>query len=116
MVDKTKRLERVENPESDTEERQDAADYIEEMWPASLTAIADAAGYSRQHIVNVIESHFREVDGEPEKPEEPEPEPVEHRKNGHTEICIKIPNGTDSIEEHVEAWLRGFRTARELKA
>lgn len=45
-----------------TPDRDEAAQWITEMWPASLSNIADASGYSRQHISNTLKLYFREVD------------------------------------------------------
>lgn len=54
-------IERKENiPKKDqTDDRDEAADAIERMWPATLTEIAEETGYSRQHIRNTLDVYYR---------------------------------------------------------
>lgn len=58
-------LERVDVPPSErTEARDDAAEYIEEMWPTTLTEIAEESGYSRQHVKNTLSRYFKPAEEE----------------------------------------------------
>lgn len=41
-----------------TPARDEAAAYIEDMWPAHLQDIAAEAGYSREHIRNTLDAYF----------------------------------------------------------
>lgn len=53
-------LERVDPPdEQRTDARDEAADWIEDMWPATLSDIAEESGFSRQHIRNTLDTYFR---------------------------------------------------------
>lgn len=45
-----------------TDGRDKAAEVIEDMWPSSLSDIADATEYSRQHIANTLEAYFEPAD------------------------------------------------------
>lgn len=49
------------DPSDRTDARDEAADAIVELWPAHLTEIAEASGYSRQHVKNTLETYF-EID------------------------------------------------------
>lgn len=97
-----KALERIDNPEPDTDERQQAADVIEDMWPAHVNDIADATEFSHGHIRNVLESHYRYVD--PDRPEEP----IKDR-----EITITVPKGVSDPLDYAEGWINAHRDTAE---
>lgn len=60
-------IERVPVEESRrTPDKAEAAEWIENMWPATLSEIAEASGYSRQHIKNTLVDYFRIADAESE--------------------------------------------------
>lgn len=44
--------------EDRTDDRDDAANYIEDMWPATLSEISDESGYSISHIHNTLNLYF----------------------------------------------------------
>lgn len=92
-------IERVENPDPDTEERRDAAETIAELWDtdATFTDIADESGYSRQHIVNTLHSHFRIVDHD-------------NGAKATDELVIQIPCDVDR-ESYVRGVFEGYMKA-----
>ena len=77
-----------------TEKKDEAADVIEELWPAPKTEIADVAGCSRTHIDNVLEDYFEEIQ---------HPGVRTSDGNGRPEVRIEIP---DDAEE--DSYLRGY--------
>ena len=97
QVDREKDLERVEDPEPDTEERRAAAKIIEREWPkdTTLTEMAHMSDYSRQHFVNTIHSHFRYV----------EPEPEEVFEDDET---VEVPKAILDNPQAREAFIRGY--------
>lgn len=56
------RRKKVIDNDERTRDRDKAADLIEEMWPASLSEIAEESEYSRQHIANTLEYYFEPGD------------------------------------------------------
>lgn len=99
--DKSADIERKDPVPDDarTPERDDAADYIEEMWPADLIEIADAAGYSRQHIRNTLDLYFNYKKSVP--------------TGGDTlDIEIPIPDGVDG-KSYARGYLAGRLDERE---
>jgi len=61
-------IQRVPVPKHDqTDDRDEAARWIEQEWPASLSAIAERSGYSRQHISNTLRTYFEPADEEAEQ-------------------------------------------------
>jgi hypothetical protein len=100
QINRDAKLERVENPEPDTEERREAAETIDALWrtDATLTDMAEESGFSRQHIVNVLDSHFMLIE-----PEETQEETIE------------VPRSVLDDPEKREAWLRGYETGYSIK-
>lgn len=95
-------IERVDVPDSKrTDQKDDAATTIDEMWPATLTDIATEAGYSRQHIRNTLDLYFRPA--------------------SHSTITVPLPDG-DALQEDVQlpgheqellaAYRMGYRDGR----
>lgn len=83
-------------PESDrTEDRDKAAKVIDEMWPAKLQDIAEEAGYSPQHIRNVVSKYYRTIE-----------------KDGSSgEITITIPSDVENPQDY----LKGLTDAMEAQ-
>ena len=84
-------------PERDrTPQRDDAADYIEDMWPEhSLREIAEESGFSRSHIQNTIDRYF-------------EPADRQESHNGDTRtVEIDIPEGVDE-KAYLIGWINGY--------
>lgn len=106
QVDRHRAIRRVDNPEPDTEERQEMAKVIEAEWdnPTTLTEMADMAGFSRQHAVNTIESHFEYL-GEPEK------EPEELFADDET---VEVPKSILDDPKAREAFVRGYEAGYTL--
>lgn len=44
-----------------TPDRDEAAEYIEDMWPATLGEISDESGYSISHVHNTLDKYFDRV-------------------------------------------------------
>lgn len=81
-------------PEQDrTDDRDEAADAIEEMWPSTLTEIAEEAGFSRQHIKNTLELYFELVN-----------QPDENRVS----LDIHIPEDLADDSKTRDAYTRGY--------
>lgn len=56
-------IRRIPVPEEKrTPDKDQAAVWIEDSWPATLTEIAEKSGYSRQHIKNTLVDYFEEAD------------------------------------------------------
>lgn len=104
QFDRSATIERVENPEPDTEERRKQADVIDSEWDkdTSITQMADMAGYSRQHVINTLNSHYKIV-------EEPEPELTIDEDE-----TIEVPKSILDDEKAREAFVRGFEAAYNL--
>lgn len=75
------------------------ADVIEAEWHSdlSLRAIAEKAGYSRQHVKNTLDSHFRVAEEQPQC------------ENGNITIQIDVPADANR-DTFVDAWLRGYKS------
>ena len=101
QIDRDKPIERVSNPQPNTEERREAAEVIEREWPkdTTLTEMADMAGYSRQHMVNAVDSHFRYL--------EPENGLERTEFEGDT---VEVPTDIIDDEKAIRAFVRGYRS------
>ena len=106
QIDRDKPIERVSSPQPDTEERSVAAEIIEREWDkdTTLTEMANMSDYSRQHFVNVIDSHFRYVESEKPEPEEMFEE----------EETVEVPRSIIDDPKAREAFVRGFDSAYRL--
>lgn len=95
-----RQLERKANiPEEDrTPDRDNAAEVIDEMWPAALSEIADEAGYSRQHIRNVISLYYVTVENEPDE-------------HSQTPKSITIPDDVENQEDYLLGWIHSKKRA-----
>lgn len=49
-------------PEDHTDKRDTVAEYIEDMWPATKTAIAEEAGVTRRTVSTTLETYFEPVE------------------------------------------------------
>ena len=83
-----------------TPDRDDMADVIEEMWPATFTDMAEEAGYSRQHAKNTYDAYFEEQDRQ-----------IPPGPNAQ-ELRIAVPDDVDE-ETYLRGVFEGFRRARE---
>lgn len=89
--------------------KDDAADWIEEniieegTWPVNVTDIEDDAGYSRQHLTNVVKEYF-----EPGEAGEDTQESAESAKRGG--VTITVP---DDVKDE-ESFLRGVAEGRRV--
>lgn len=118
-------LERVDNPDPDTEVRQRAAEVIEEHLPATaeqlnFSALAEEAGVSRQTVRNTIDSHFEVSDSGAGQPEMHGGSATEgsigtgtksgsgqatvNAERGGETVTITVPPGTDALS-YVQGWL-----------
>lgn len=97
QFDRNASIERIDNPEPDTEERKKQADVIDELWhtDATISEMAEEAGYSRQHVINTLESHYNVVERSDETSEEE---------------TIEVPKSVLDDREKREAFLRGYET------
>lgn len=86
-----------------TEDRDEAAEYIEKMWPAKLSEIAEESGYSVSHVHNTIDKYFERIT------DDGATTPVED--NGRSldvgEAPVEIPDDIESVRER-RAFLRGW--------
>ena len=89
-------IERLDHPETQTEERERMADVLDEHWGTgkTLAEMAEIAGYSRQHVKNTLSSHYRMI----EKDDETD------------EITITIPDNVDA-----RSYLKGVTDAMEAQ-
>lgn len=61
-ITKADSIKRVPVPEENrTPDKDEAARWIEQLWPTTMTEIAEQSGYSRQHIKNTLVDYF-EID------------------------------------------------------
>lgn len=113
------RLERPEIVRKDpvpeevrTEERDEAADYIEEMWPAKLSEIAEESGFSVSHVHNTLDKYFTRLDGDEsrrsvnggggERPKTQAPP---------ADVPVEIPDDIETVRErraYLRGWANGF--------
>ena len=106
-MDRNTPIQRVNHPDPDTHERREMAAVIQEHWHSdmSLNEMAELAGYSRQHALNTLESHF--------KPVEIGDKHDNGKENGKVTIKIDVPKGVPR-DEYLEAWLRGYKSGYRL--
>jgi len=101
------RIERKPVPKHDkTEDRDNAARFIEEMWPASCTKIGEEAGYSRQFISKVLKLYFRPADSADNGGEE-----AAAPEMGQSDISSQ--SVTLDVMKLVEIYRMGYRQGRE---
>lgn len=88
--------------------KDDAAEYIQEevlargRWPMDYSEMAEESGWSRQHIRNVIKTHFVEVD-----------KSAETDGNGNASLRGRTLTIPDDVE-NVTDYLRGVQAGLEL--
>lgn len=115
--DKSKPLYRkAEVRESDwTPDREEAASYVERMWPADLTDIAEASGYSRSHIQNTITSLFSQDPDEAEGDVDAECYTRDEFGNGRNtlDVTISVPRDVDHPRSYLKGYVAGYADGME---
>jgi len=102
-----KRIERKPVPKHErTDDRDEAARWIQDMWPASCTEIAEASSYSRQHISKVLKLYFRET-GDGESSEETAAAPETDQ------TPISSASVTLDVMKLAQIYRMGYRQGRE---
>lgn len=76
-----------------TPDRDEAAEYIEDMWPATLSDISDESGYSVSHIHNTLNKYFERVN------EDFEGGGQTAKATNDTQATAKTPEYAEEIEE-----------------
>lgn len=95
-----------------TEDRDEAAEYIDRMWPAKLSEIAEESGFSVSHVHNTLDKYFERVNEE----EERRSTLPEGGGNGNETVAlpdtpVQIPDDIESVRErraYLRGWANGF--------
>jgi len=84
-------------PSDRTDARDEAAEVIEQMWPAHLKDIAEASEYSRQHIKNTLDTYF---------------EVRQPAQSDRFELAVDVPEDVDR-ESFIRGYLKGHLDAED---
>lgn len=116
-----------------TPDRDEAAEYIEEMWPATLGDISDESGYSISHVHNTLDKYFDRVsedysnggqttqkaanDAQAKSPahtEGMEQHPVDEVRDRRHEVDVPDAylNSPEKLQAYLHGWGDGFIDCR----